>query len=107
MNFFFQDPDAIMDYGIDWSRWLDGAGITTSTWTLAPVIDDDDVAITDESIIPLPAPDEFTPADNTLVKTVFWLSGGFRGRTYSITNHIVASDGREDDEIITIRIKDK
>lgn len=27
-----KDPDEILDYSVDWSRWLNGATITTVTW---------------------------------------------------------------------------
>lgn len=27
-----KDPDETLDYSVDWSRWLNGATITTVTW---------------------------------------------------------------------------
>jgi len=35
MTRFLKDPDAVLDYGFDWSDWLaDGETISTSTWTV-------------------------------------------------------------------------
>ena len=27
-----KDKDEVLDYSVDWSRWLDGASISSSTW---------------------------------------------------------------------------
>lgn len=32
-----KDPDEILDYSVDWSRWLNGASISSVTW----YVDDD------------------------------------------------------------------
>lgn len=35
-----------------------------------------------------------------------WVSGGVAGQRYTVTNHIVTEDGREDDRSITITCKE-
>jgi hypothetical protein len=79
MATYDKDPDAVLDYGFDWSDWLESAEtIATSTWTVpAGITKDSDTK------------------DNTT--TTIWLSGGTEGASYKITNHIVTSEGREDD----------
>ena len=31
---FTKDPDAVLDYSVDWSLWLAGDEISTSEWIL-------------------------------------------------------------------------
>lgn len=86
---YIKDPDAILDYSINWSSWLvTGDTITTSTWTA-----EDGITIDDDS--------------NTTTATTVWLSGGTVGESYSVTNHIVTEDGREDDRTITILVREQ
>lgn len=83
-NKFTKDPDAVLDYRIDWTTWLDGDSIVSSTWTA-------------ESGITI---DSFT--DSATNSTV-WLSGGSAGERYAVTNSIVTTEGRKDDRTIRIR----
>lgn len=91
MTTFAKDPDAVLDYGFDWSRWLDeGETITASTWA----VDDDGLTIDNDTLF-----------DDTT--TVVWLSGGTAGAFYRLTNHITTSDGREDDRTHTISVRER
>lgn len=89
---YTKDPDAVLDYTIDWSEWLpENDTITDSTYTV--VSDDDDAVVVDDSL--------FTDTTTTV-----WLSGGVAGTKYTVTNHITTSDGRQDDRSLTINIKE-
>lgn len=91
---FEKDPDAVLDYTIDWSDWLDDDTISTSAWaTPARADEDDDITIDDDS--------------NTTTIATVWLSGGTPGLHYKVTNHIVTADGREEDRTITIKVKQR
>lgn len=71
MGEFVKDPDAVLDYGFDWTDWLtDTEVISTSTWTVP-------TGITMDS------------DSETTTATKVWLSGGTAGTTYTITNKIV------------------
>ena len=84
---FRQDPDAVLDYTIDWTGWLRGGdAIVTSTCTVA-------LGLTKVSE---------THTDTTA--SVF-VSGGTEGASYDITNHITTAQGRADDRTITITIE--
>lgn len=86
---FIQDPDANLDYSLNWAPWLsDGETISTSTWA-----SDSGLGIG-------------TDSENEGVTTV-WLSGGMLGRSYAVTNHIVTSEGRADDRTIEIGIRQR
>jgi hypothetical protein len=57
---FEKDPDAVLDYAIDWTDRLGSDTISTSTWTVPSGITKD--------------------SDNkTTAKTTIWLSGGTVG----------------------------
>ncbi len=89
MSTFVKDPEAVLDYGFDWSDWLaDGEVISASTWTIP-------TGLTKVS-------DSFD--DN---ETVAWLSGGTVEEVYTIVNHIVTSDGREDDRSHVIKMRNR
>ena len=66
---FTKDPDAVLDYSVDWAKWLAGDAINTSDWTV-PV----GLAKTLDSA--------------TVTKTTIWLSGGAAGQSYTVTNRI-------------------
>lgn len=76
---FIKDPDAVLDYGCDWSDWLDGDTLSTSSWTIAPA------GLTKVS-------DSLTATTTTV-----WLSGGTVSTVYTVTNRIVTAGGRTED----------
>lgn len=87
---FQKDPDAQLDYIIDWSSWLNGDSIVLSSWIVPSGI-----TLVDES---------FTNSNSTI-----WLSGGTIGQRYRVTNRITTntSPPRIDDRSIIIAIRDK
>jgi hypothetical protein len=83
-----KDPNAVLDYEIDWSKWLPmGDTILTSEWLVADGIDMDSET-------------------NTNTTTTIWLSGGTAGQRYSLTNRITTTGGRTQDRTIVIRVKE-
>lgn len=86
---FKKDPDAVLDYSIDWSSWLaTGETISTSTWTVP-------AGITKDS----------DSKSNTA--SVIWLSGGTISEVYVLINHIVTSASRTDDRTIYVHMIEK
>lgn len=88
---FIKDPDAVLDYTVDWSDWLaTGEEIASSSWV---------------------NPDGFTvnTSSNTTTVAVVWLSGGVAGRTYRMTNRITtdSTPARTDDRTITIKVAER
>jgi hypothetical protein len=93
MATFTHDPDADLDYGYDWSSWLDtGETLLNSVWTVTYGTADE-VTLHDD-----------THDDTT---TTVWVDGGTLGRHYKITNHVVTSAGRADDRSHTIKVRDR
>ena len=87
-NYFTKDPNATLDYTIDWSAWLDGDTIDSASWVV-----DSGITMTDE--------------DNDTENTQIWLSGGTAGQIYSATSRIVTAAGRQDDRTIRIKVIEK
>lgn len=88
MRQFDKDPDAILDYTVDWSRWLDTDTILTSQWTVP-------TGLTQAS------------SSNTATSATAWLSGGAAGQSYTVTNRITTTGGRTDDRSFTIRVEER
>jgi hypothetical protein len=85
---FTKDPDAILDYAVDWSRWLAGDAIAASLWIV-------------------PAGLTKVTESKTATKAIVWLSGGSEGQTYTVTNRITTAAGRTEDRSFTIRVEER
>lgn len=84
-----KDPDAVLDFGFDWSDWLaTGETISTSEWTVEDGITKDSDT-------------------NDTTKSTIWLSGGTAGITYELTNTITTSASRTDERSMKIRVVER
>jgi hypothetical protein len=88
MTQYIKDPNATLDYKVDWSAWLGADTISTSSWIVPSGITQ-------------------TTASNTATTGTIWLSGGTEGRTYQITHRIVTTAGRTDDRSFLIKVAQK
>jgi hypothetical protein len=77
-----KDPDAVLDYQVDWSAWLGVDTISTSTWVVP-------TGITKNS------------DTKTTTTATIWLRGGTAGTLYLVTNRIVTAGGRTDTALST------
>lgn len=83
-----KDPNAVLDYRVDWSEWLAGDTIVASTWVVeSGIVNDLDTFNTTMAVI--------------------WLSGGTLGEIYTVTNRITTALGRIDDRTFLVEIKNK
>lgn len=91
MPTFAKDQNAVLDWAVDWTDWLQaGEVITSSTW--------------------LPSvPTGLTVASETDADGVatVWLTGGTIGTTYAMTNRITTNGGRTDDRTIWIEVQQR
>lgn len=90
-----KDKDAIRDFGIDWSPDIGSSTITASTWLL------DGEAWSGGADL------EKVQTSFTDTTTTIRIGGGIVGTTYLVTNHIVMSDGEEDDFSQKLKIKER
>jgi hypothetical protein len=89
---FIKFTDAVKDYEVDWTAWLDDDVITASTWT------PDDSGIVVQSM------------SHTATTTTVWLSGGpatTDGNAVRcvVINHITTTGGRQEDYILNIDVR--
>jgi len=86
-----KDPNAILDYGFKFDKWLQtGETVTVSAWA----------ADTGLTISSSPAP-SINAAGNI---TTVWLEGGTEGINYHLKNHFTTSLGREDDRTMRVHV---
>lgn len=91
MTLLLKDPDAILDYAIDWgAEYLDNEMLAESDWAVGPV-EAGGLAIVGS---------DFGPAISS-VKA----SGGVPGHVYRLTNRVTLQSGREDKRSIMLRVE--
>ena len=85
---FVKDPDAKLDYYINWTAWLAGDTISGSTW-----VSTDGVVLSADAILG--------------GVTRVWVDGGTQGTVAALTNHITTVAGREEDRTLLLVIREK
>ena len=88
-NVFIKDPDSKLDYGLDWTEWLEsGDSIETLEWTV---------------------PSGITEVDSLYNTTsaVIWLSAGTADENYLVLCRITTSAGRIDDRSMRIKVRER
>ena len=86
---FSHDPEATLDYSVDWSDWLGNAEtIDTVVWTV---------------------PEGLTAAleDETDGVCTVWLSGGVVNRTQKVECKITTNFGRVDERTIRLSVRER
>lgn len=89
---FTKDPDAILDYVIDWAAFLGTDTISTSTWVVPTGIT---------------LGTGGTAPTNTTTTATAWLSSGTAYQTYRITNRITTAGGRTQDQSFILAIAEQ
>ena len=85
---FTKDPNATLDYKVDWTRWLSTDTILTSSWAV-------------------PAGLTNVSDSNTTTSATIVLSSGTQGTTYEVINSITTAGGFADDRTIKITMVEK
>ena len=83
-----KDPQALLDYELDWAPYLDSDVIGSATWEV-------------------PAGLVSEAEANTTKTATIWLSGGTVGVRYSVVCRITTAGGRIDDRTITVLMINK
>jgi hypothetical protein len=91
MTFLLKDPDAILDYSIDWgAESLGDDQLATSEWSVAP---DEPGGITIDT--------HSFDLNRATVKA----AGGVPGRIYRLVNQVALGSGRVDSRSIVLRVE--
>lgn len=83
-----KDPDAVLDYSIEWAKWLGRDRISSSAWDVP-------TGLTKVS------------ESNTKLVASVWISGGTVGTTYTVRNRIVTVGGRTEDRSIAVTVGER
>lgn len=83
---YTKDPNAVLDYTINWADWLDSDTIASSSWAVTPA----GLTIASDT--------------ETTTTTTVWLSGGTQGVAYTASNTIVTAGGRTEVRSITVLV---
>ena len=83
-----KDPDATLDYAVDWAPYLDNDTIESVLWTV-------------------PTGLSLTAQSNDDTVATVWLSGGTVGTTFKVVCRITTLAGRIDDRTLKLTIKEK
>ena len=91
MTLLLKDPEALLDYSVDWgTEYLAGDLLEASNWSVLPN-ETGGVAIAGSRF-------------DLLIATVE-VSGGAPGKIYRLTNHVTTASGREDSRSIMLRVE--
>lgn len=85
---FSKDPNAVLDYTLDWKVWLGDDTIVTSTWTVPGGLTNTGVT--------------FSSTTSTI-----WLSGGVSGTSYSVYCQITTAAGRTEKRTFKLNVLDR
>lgn len=83
-----KDPDATLDYTLDWSTWLGADTIASVAWTL-------------------PSGITLETQSNTTTTATAWISGGSAGVTYRVTCRITTAGSRIDDRSFRLNVAER
>jgi hypothetical protein len=92
MTTYVHDPEAVLDYPIDWTAWL------------AEV---DDTIVSHEVTVEPEGAVVIDSTEATATKVTAWISGGTDGENAKVTCHIVTAGGREDDRSIRLSVRER
>lgn len=94
MTLLLKDPDAVLDYAVDWGSEYLGEGdlLVDSQWSVTP----------DEGGGLTIAGNNFDSSVSTVK-----LGGGVRGHVYRLTNRVTTESGRIDDRSIVLRVEER
>lgn len=91
MSLLLKDPDAVLDYLVDWgAEYLDADSLAESAWSVEP----------DEAGGVSVASHRFDERTATVTA-----AGGIAGRVYRLVNHVTLASGRTDCRSVTLRVE--
>lgn len=86
---WIKDPDAVLDYTVDWSDWLEAGDAIATSAAVA------DTGITVTSVL------------DTDTAVTAWISGGTVGTNYTVRFRITTTGSRTDDRTITLLVRQR
>ena len=100
-----KDPDEIVDYTVDWSRFLGTATITASTWFIQDANGNKEQVSVNEIVDGLQFLSTTIPTGNQAVTVRF--GGGTSNKRYKVTCRIETNTGLLFERSIFLRAKER
>ena len=94
MSYLLKDPEAVLDYLVDWGAEYLGEGelLATSAWSVLP----------DE-----PGGVEIADTSFDMLTSTVKAAGGVAGCVYRLVNRISTASGRVDERSVTVRVENR
>jgi hypothetical protein len=90
VSIYIHDPDAVLDYAVDWASWLpDGDSITSHN----VAVESGDVVLDSDNLA------------GTVVTA--WISGGTGGTEATVRFRVTTAQGRTDDRTIYLKVRSR
>ncbi len=86
---YVKDPQAVLDYTVDWTDWLVAADVISSHTVTVPS------GITKDS------------SSDTDTAVTAWISGGTADTSYDVVYHVTTTAGRQDDRTVTLHVRQR
>lgn len=91
MTLLLKDPEAALDYAVDWgAEYLGGDTLNSSSWRVVPA-EAGGLSVVSSSF------------DSTVASVT--AAGGVAGHLYQLTNHVVLASGQTDSRSIVLRVE--
>ena len=81
---WIKDPDATLDYTLDFTEWLDADTLSTATWSAPGVT--------------------VVSSSTTTTTATVWISGGTAGKVYQVRCRVTTAGGRVDDRTFEVSV---
>ena len=108
-----KDPDELLDYSVDWSRYLGTAIISSVTWfvqtksyDVKTQIDQGETLTTASNSATTDSIQNVTPTNTNQVATIN-IAGGTHNEEYTFTCQITDSTGSRSERTIKLRVKER
>lgn len=91
MSLLLKDPDALLDYSVDWGTdYLSGDALASSSWSVSP-----------------DGPGSLTIAGSSfdLLVSSAQVAGGEPGKIYRLSNTVMTAGGRRDCRSVVVRVE--
>ena len=85
--YLLKDPDSNLDYTFDWTEWLDGDTVASSTVTVTGGTKG--------------------TTSNTSTAVTVWVSGGTSNQTITVACKITTSAGRIDERSVRLKVQER
>lgn len=94
-SYIDKDPNAVLNYTVDWTDWIDGDTIATSTWAVTTY----STSTVDTNVLTVDA-----TAIQVNKKAIVTLSSGTVGNVYNVRNTITTANDLTESRAFRVKV---